>query len=236
MGLISIPSVFTVGAVIIASQHNANFSTIYSEFNGLISDVNISGSAAISDSKLAQITTANKVSGASLTSLSSIPSGAGIIPSANLPTQGPSDPYIKITNTQISGTDGGTATLGAWRTIPLNTKDIDTSSIATLSSNQISIPSGNYIINAICPFYQTSFGQTRLYNITDSSTIFIGTNGISTTTVSFLSYIMGRFTISGTKTIEFQYQVSATQSTNGLGRACNFGSEIYATIELIKVA
>lgn len=83
MGLISIPNTFTVGAVIIASQHNSNFSVIYSEFNGSISDANISGSANISDSKLAAITTAGKVSGASLTSLASTPSGAGVLPVAN---------------------------------------------------------------------------------------------------------------------------------------------------------
>lgn len=83
MGLISIPNTFTVGAVIIASQHNSNFSVIYSEFNGSISDANISGSANISDSKLAAISTAGKVSGAALTSLASIPSGAGVLPVAN---------------------------------------------------------------------------------------------------------------------------------------------------------
>lgn len=88
MSLISIPNVFTVGAVIIASQHNSNFSTIYSDYNGNITDANISASAAISDSKLAQITTASKISGAALTSLASIPSGAGIIPTANLPSFG----------------------------------------------------------------------------------------------------------------------------------------------------
>lgn len=84
MALISIPNTFTVGSVIVASQHNSNFSTIYSEFNGAIDNANISATAAIADTKLAQITTAGKVSGAALTSLSSIIPGAGSIPYANL--------------------------------------------------------------------------------------------------------------------------------------------------------
>ena len=84
MSLINIPNTFTVGAVIIASQHNSNFSTIYSDYNGGITNDNLSASAAIADTKLANITTAGKVSGASITSLSSIPSGAGAIPAANL--------------------------------------------------------------------------------------------------------------------------------------------------------
>lgn len=55
-----------------------------------IENADISDTAAIADTKLAQIATASKVSGAALTSLSSIPSGAGVIPSANLPSTVPS--------------------------------------------------------------------------------------------------------------------------------------------------
>lgn len=83
MATISKPYTFTVGATIIASEHNSNFDTIYSDYNGNITNANISGTAAISDSKLSQISTASKVSGAALTSLSSVPSGAGQLPTAN---------------------------------------------------------------------------------------------------------------------------------------------------------
>lgn len=86
MSLISIPNTFTVGAVIVASQHNSNFSTIYSDYNGNIDNTNLSAFAAIVDTKLAVISTAGKVSGAALTSLASIPSGAGLIPVANIDT------------------------------------------------------------------------------------------------------------------------------------------------------
>jgi len=51
----------------------------------LITNDKISPTAAIADTKLAQITTAGKISGAALTSLASIPSGAGQIPIANIP-------------------------------------------------------------------------------------------------------------------------------------------------------
>lgn len=111
MSLISKPWTFSAGAVIIASEHNSDFDTIYSEFNGSISNTNIASNAAIAysklnltgnivnadikstaaivDTKLAQITTAGKVSGAALTSLSSTPSGAGVVPIANLATGTP---------------------------------------------------------------------------------------------------------------------------------------------------
>lgn len=84
MAIITLPNTFTAGNTIVASEHNSNFSTIYNDYNGNITNANLSGSAAVADSKLAQITTASKVSGAALTSLSLIPSGAGDIPSVNL--------------------------------------------------------------------------------------------------------------------------------------------------------
>lgn len=106
MAIIAIPYTFSAGATIIASQHNSNFSTIYNDYNGNITNSNLSGSAgitysnlsiaggivdsdinasaAIADTKLATISTAGKVSGAALTSLSSTPSNAGLIPSANV--------------------------------------------------------------------------------------------------------------------------------------------------------
>lgn len=61
MATISKPNTFSAGAVVIAAEHNENFDTIYNEFNGSISNANIASNANITDTKLAQITTANKV-------------------------------------------------------------------------------------------------------------------------------------------------------------------------------
>lgn len=61
MGLIAVPNTFSAGELIIAAEHNQNFTTIYSEFNGNISNANISDTAAIVDTKLATIATLAKV-------------------------------------------------------------------------------------------------------------------------------------------------------------------------------
>lgn len=61
MATITKPNTFSAGAVIVASEHNSNFDTIYDDYNGGITNANISGSAAIVDTKLATITTASKV-------------------------------------------------------------------------------------------------------------------------------------------------------------------------------
>jgi hypothetical protein len=64
----------------------------------LVTNAKVSASAAIVDTKLAQITTASKVSGAALTLLANTPSGAGRIPRANAP--------LISTDTVVSLADG----------------------------------------------------------------------------------------------------------------------------------
>lgn len=77
-------SKLTLTGGILNSDINASAAIAYSKLSltGMILNADLAGS--IADSKLLQITTAGKVSGASLTSFSSIPSGAGVIPTANL--------------------------------------------------------------------------------------------------------------------------------------------------------
>lgn len=126
MSLISKQYTFTVGATIIASEHNANFDTIYNDYNGNITNANMSGSAAISysklnlndsvknsdisssaaivDSKLATISTAGKVTGDALTSLANIPSGAGNIPRVNSPSGSLVQTIYSTVRTLVSGT------------------------------------------------------------------------------------------------------------------------------------
>jgi hypothetical protein len=80
MALISKPNTFSAGQSIIASQHNSNFDTIYSDYNGNIDNSNIAAGAGIEGSKLAD------VEGNKLITLNTIQASAGVIPSANIPS------------------------------------------------------------------------------------------------------------------------------------------------------
>ncbi len=239
MSLITLPFTFTTGQIIVASQHNSDFSTIYTDYNGNITDANIASGAAISGAKLATITTAGKVSGAALTSLASIPSGAGIIPSANLPTVTPTvNSYVKCTNTQSQGVNGGSITTGSWGILTLNTKDVDTDSIATLSSNKITLPAGSYIVRSVVPLHGsgTTAIQTRLFNNSDSSVTIIGMSSYAQSGLLGFSFIYGYFTIAGAKDFYLQYNSSTSQATDGQGIQAGLGTEVYATIEFTKVS
>ena len=234
MSIISIPYTFSAGTTIVSSQVNQNFSTIYTDYNGNIGNNNLSSSVVISDTKLAQIVDASKVSGSALTSLGSIPSGAGTIPIANLPALVPN--YIKCSYVQSAGVNGGTATSGSWQVYPLNTKDTDTGSIGTLSGNQLTIPAGIYTVKASVVFRRTASSQIQLYNVTGSAILLIGqtVSADSSGAGTAESSLLGQITLSGPTAIEIQYQVGATASSTGLGLAGGFGSEVYGFIEIVQ--
>lgn len=215
----------------------------------------------ISNSNLQTLTTAGLVSGASLFNLPLTPSSAGRLPMVNIasgtatgakfvrddstlqvipsPTTS-SVPYVKCSNTQASGTGGGSSTSGSWLTVPLNTKDNDTGAIATLTSNVISLPAGTYRVRAKCPFYASTNANTsaiRIFNNTASAILVVGCGVISNTSnVMLLATLSGLFTLGVTSSVVLQYQVATSTATNGLGNPTSYGTEVYAVVELDKVA
>lgn len=147
-------------------------------------------------------------------------------------------PYIQIRDEQASGTDGGTFTSGSWQTRVLNTEVADTAGIATLASNQITLPAGTYEACATAPTFAT-FSMLRIQDITNGVTL---ARGATTSNAAGdgnldLSQCSGRFTLAGTTAIEVQHRCVSTTATVGLGAAASFGvNEIYAEIILRKVA
>lgn len=67
MAIVPKANTFTSGTTISSTDVNKNFDDLYNDYNGNITNDNISDSAAITDTKLAQITTANKVASTAIT-------------------------------------------------------------------------------------------------------------------------------------------------------------------------
>lgn len=237
MSIISIPNPPVTGQVITAAATLANLTTIYNDYNGNITNANLSSSIAITDNHLNQITTASKVSGTAITGLASLPSGAGIIPAANLVYSNISYPYVKVSETQTSGTGAGTPIATTWTNRVLNTKDNDTASIATLSGNQVTLPAGTYQCNITTPFYNNGANVVaiRLFNATASSVILLGQSGSSQNDNNVLLPIRGQFTLSGTSALAVQYNTPGT-ATNGLGFPTSIQTEVYTIAEFTKLS
>lgn len=173
----------------------------------------------------------------SATSISAINEIYTVVEIEKLLQGGVNSPIVYFKDIKSSGTDGGTFTSGAWRTRDLNTTE-NSQYWASLSSNQITLNAGTYMIEASAPAYNTNVHQTRFYNITDSTEDIIGTSEYSdvirpSTTRSFLN---GIITITSSKTFELQHRCNTTQTTTGFGTAASFSSELYSTVKIQKMS
>lgn len=247
------PNLYISGAVIDPVAVTANETTLYSYLQtgvdtyapGSISNGAISPTAAIPYSKLnlqmsivdADIAPGANIDGSKLGGLGNISSSAGLIPFINVSPF----PYIKVSEVESTGTNAGNNIINAWTNRVLNNKDNDTSSIASLSGNQISLPAGTYLCNISSPFYNIGGGiQLRLQNITASTTLILGqSSSMPNTSVGqevVPSLLRGLFTLSSTSTVAVQYFTTSNIETNGLGLASNSGSnEVYSIAEFTKI-
>lgn len=103
MGTISRPNDYKAGTIAVAAQVNQNESTIFNEFNGNIDNDNIKVGAGITDNKLAQITTASKVSTSALTG-----TVTNVISTTNITSTTLTATNISGLTTALSTVQGGT--------------------------------------------------------------------------------------------------------------------------------
>jgi hypothetical protein len=146
-------------------------------------------------------------------------------------------PIAILNETQPSGTNGGTFTQGAWRTRIINTKVIDNIGI-TLNSNMFPLGVGDYEIIASAPAYTCNSHKIRLQNVTDNTTVALGTSAYSgsyAVTRSFLRCIVS--IVSGIKNFQLEHYCTFTSASNGFGFALNVAgvNEIYSEIFIRKV-
>jgi hypothetical protein len=145
-------------------------------------------------------------------------------------------PDVIIEDQKAQNTNGGSATSGAWRTRTLNTLVRNVDTLASLATNQITLPAGTYYIKWAAPAAQCNAHQTRLQNITDAATVSVGTSEFATTSVQSSSFGKCVVTITASKAFEIQHQVQVTSGTNGFGQAANFTTEVYARVEITRLA
>ena len=149
--------------------------------------------------------------------------------------------YAIIADVKASNADGGTFTTGDWRTRDLNTEIADADGIVSISSNQFTLQAGSYLIEFQAPVYRGKSHQTRLYNVTGSASVDVGTaefTNIDSSTSSH-SFGAGRVTISGSTVFEIQHRVSTNPPATygaGLGTSggFNWGSTLFCLVKIYK--
>jgi len=136
-----------------------------------------------------------------------------------------------------SSASGNMAT-GSYSTRPIDTVMTNEITGASLSSNQITLPSGTYYIYAYGLGYACNKHKTKLYNTSDSSDVLIGNSSMAHSTYGNVTHsiVSGRFTISAQKVFEMQSRSSTARATNGMGVGTAMGdAEVYTDVNIWKV-
>lgn len=145
---------------------------------------------------------------------------------------------VIVVDEKTANTAGGTFTSGAWQTRVLNTLRVNDATIASLASNQVTLPAGTYECWISAPAIQVDRHMIRLRDTTAGSTIITGTSEISLTTDlrGTRSFLYHKFTISVSSALEVQHRCQTTKTTNGFGLEGNFSVvETYAVAMFRKV-
>lgn len=162
----------------------------------------------------------------------------GTIAAADLATSAAVEPYLEYRDEKAAGTDGGTCTSGSFATRTINTEVSDAGGYGALSANQITLTAGTYEVWASAPALVVDNHQARLRNVTDGTTVIVGSSAYSGSgnTNATTSIVTGRFTIGASKALEIQHRCQTTKATNGYGDAANFGEvEVYTIVRFWKV-
>lgn len=145
---------------------------------------------------------------------------------------------LHVQDQKSSGTEGGTFSSG-FQTRDLNTVLTNEITGASLSSNQITLPSGTYIVDGLAPAKVVNEHNVAWYNVTDSSYTLIGMSSFSVSGGGYAqttSSVFGKFTISAQKVFELRHHAQTSRGTDGFGNATNDGqAERYADVRIWKV-
>jgi hypothetical protein len=143
-----------------------------------------------------------------------------------------------VRDEKASGTHGGTSQT-SYTTRDLNTSLTNEISGASLSSSQITLPSGTYYIRAFAPAYSSDRHTIKLRNITDSTDTLLGTSVYAEGSNSNynMSMVTGRFTIASSKTFAIQHRCQTSIATTGFGVSKDMSeTNVYTDVQIWKVA
>ena len=124
-----------------------------------------------------------------------------------------------------------------WTTKILNTTVFNNSANISLSSNQVTLQAGTYRINAYCSIYFRK-AKTRFYNVSDSTADLIGTSVTASTSNQSTpnSIINGVVTVASAKTFALQTVSNAADGKGGNPVNLLSTPEVYAQLEITKIA
>ena len=151
--------------------------------------------------------------------------------------------YAIIADQKSDTTAGGTFTTGAWRTRDLQTEIADPDGIVSIATNQFTLAAGSYLIEWSAPALNVSKHQSRLYDVTGTAVVEIGSSEFTPSpvihsggNVQNRSFGSARVSPSGSNAYKIEHNCSITIATIGFGQAASLGGEQYTIVKIFKEA
>ncbi|RYZ74746.1 MAG: hypothetical protein EOP05_08995 [Proteobacteria bacterium] len=128
--------------------------------------------------------------------------------------------YFIVEDLEPDGASGIGCTQGSWVTRILNTVSYSSVSGASLSSNQVTLPPGRYLVEGAATANSVNLHQAVLYNLTTASIVIPGTlaRSASGSGITSDSHITGVINIVAPTVFEIRHRCEATNAT-GFSRA-----------------
>jgi hypothetical protein len=144
-----------------------------------------------------------------------------------------------IRDEKTAATNGGGATSGAFFTRTLTTSTfypVGQTDIS-LAANLINLDPGVYKIIASVPGNRVGNFTSRLFNVTNNTTLLTGSSATTTTGTTMLvySFIKGIITVTTNIDVRVEMRVATTRATDGLGLANGFQTETYTQVYIDKL-
>jgi len=144
------------------------------------------------------------------------------------------DNLYYVVHERLAGTNCGSASSGR-QTRVLDTERVNNISNATLNSSTISIPSGDYWVEASAPAYAVNRHKIIFRNTSDNTDSIIGSSEYANNSQT-RSFLSGKISIGGTKHFELKHYTESSNSSNGLGVETNEGTvEVYSVVKIWKI-
>jgi hypothetical protein len=212
----------------------------------------LSASANILDTQLAQITTASKVHGSSLTGLASTPSGAGIIPIANLASGTPDGTkyvrddgtlvtpsttavagmVVQVVNTMAGAVATCSTAIPLDNTIPQNTEGTQVMTLAITPSSS----SNKLLIDVICCSSRagTSGMACALFQDSTANALAAVRDDLATTSEVGVFHLKHYMTAGTTSATTFKVRIGASSGTHYFN-GDNSGTQLFGGVSASSI-
>ena len=145
--------------------------------------------------------------------------------------------YSIIADQKSQNTNGGTFTSGAWRTRDLQTEIYDGIGL-TISSDEFTLPAGNYLISWAAMAGRCAKHQSRLYDVTGTAQVGVGSSCVEPSDATYVWQVesngKARVTPSGSNAYRIEHRCQTTRADVGFGTPANFTTEQYLLVEIFK--